>query len=49
MIIEFKIYNEELENHKEFNNFTDFCDSFELIRGITNIEEENENVGQFKV
>lgn len=45
----FKIYNEELENQKEFDNFTDFCDTFELIRGKTKNEEEDQIVGQFKV
>ena len=45
--LEFKIYNEELEI--EYNNFMDFAETFELIRAKTNVDEEDEMVGQFKV
>ena len=44
-----QIYTDELEKHKCFDYFTDFCERFELIRGKTTSEEENITVGEFKV
>ncbi|CAF0722705.1 unnamed protein product [Brachionus calyciflorus] len=43
-----KIYHHEIENETCFENFTDFCETFELYRGKTNSEEEHEIVGEFK-
>ena len=44
-----KIFKEELEKQKKYENLTDFCDTFELMRGKSLNEEENEIVGEFKV
>lgn len=37
-----------MEKSKKFDYFRDFCEAFNLFRGKTNSEEENEIVGEFK-
>ena len=37
-----------MESFELYEGFTDFCRTFELIRGKTKLEEENEIVGEFK-
>ena len=37
-----------MENQKNFDFFTDFCETFQLYRGKTSNEEENTIVGEFK-
>lgn len=44
-----KIFNDELENQKCFDYFSDFCQTFELVRGKTTCDEEHVIVGEFKV
>lgn len=43
-----KIYTHPLEFEEFYENFTDFCQTFELSRGKTKFDEENEIVGEFK-
>lgn len=43
-----KIYPCSLESLEIFQGFTDFCRTFELYRGKTKLDEENEIVGEFK-
>ena len=43
-----KIYAYPLEIHETFEGFSDFCRTFEVTRGKTKFEEENEIVGEFK-
>jgi hypothetical protein len=39
-----------LEKYQQFDHFTDFCDTFQLVRGkTTNEESESDTVGEFKV
>ncbi|CAF3639300.1 unnamed protein product [Adineta steineri] len=42
------IYSHPLELYRFYEGFTDFCRTFELFRGKTKFEEENEIVGEFK-
>jgi dysferlin len=37
-----------LELHEIYEGFSDFCRTFQLSRGKTKFEEENEIVGEFK-
>ena len=37
-----------MEKQKRFEYFTDFCETFDLVRGKTTNEEEFEAVGEFK-
>ena len=46
--MKFKIYPHPLESYESYGGFNDFCRSFELFRGKTKFEEENEIVGEFK-
>ena len=45
----FQIFTTALEKVTDFNDFTDFCSQFELLRGKSTEEEESNVVGQFKV
>ncbi|CAF1425575.1 unnamed protein product [Adineta ricciae] len=42
------ILNHPLELHEIYEGFSDFCRTFQLSRGKTKFEEENEIVGEFK-
>ncbi|CAF1161705.1 unnamed protein product [Rotaria sp. Silwood1] len=42
------IYSHPLELFEFYEGFNDFCRTFELFRGKTKFEEENEIVGEFK-
>ncbi|CAF0920234.1 unnamed protein product [Rotaria sordida] len=42
------IYSHPLELYEFYEGFNDFCRTFELSRGKTKFEEENEIVGEFK-
>lgn len=44
-----QVFRDELEKQKKYANLTDFCDTFEFMRGKCLNEEENETVGEFKV
>lgn len=44
-----QLYRTELEKAEYFSNFSDFCNTFELSRGKDEEEEDNNNVGEFKV
>ncbi len=44
-----QIFDKELENENKYENFTDFCETFNLKRGKTSTDEENETIGEFKV
>ncbi|CAF4447176.1 unnamed protein product, partial [Adineta steineri] len=41
------IYSHPLELYRFYEGFTDFCRTFELFRGKTKFEEENEIVVEF--
>uniref|UniRef100_A0A8B9TAH3 Myoferlin n=1 Tax=Anas platyrhynchos TaxID=8839 RepID=A0A8B9TAH3_ANAPL len=43
-----KVYDCELEKVPEFNNLTDFCDTFKLYRGKTEDGDDPSVVGEFK-
>ncbi|UJR29942.1 hypothetical protein I4U23_017489 [Adineta vaga] len=43
-----KIYPSSLESLEFYEGFNDFCQTFQLYRGKTKFEEENEIVGEFK-
>lgn len=45
----FKVYDCELEKVPEFNNLTDFCDTFKLYRGKSEESDDPSVVGEFKV
>lgn len=45
----FKVYDCELEKVPEFNNLTDFCDTFKLYRGKSEDSDDPSVVGEFKV
>ncbi|CAF4992026.1 unnamed protein product, partial [Rotaria magnacalcarata] len=42
------ILSHPLELHDIYEGFSDFCRTFQLSRGKTKFEEENEIVGEFK-
>ncbi|CAF0790229.1 unnamed protein product, partial [Didymodactylos carnosus] len=42
------VYPFPLESHDLYQGFSDFCMTFQLSRGKTQFEEENEIVGEFK-
>ncbi|OXB67404.1 hypothetical protein ASZ78_010962 [Callipepla squamata] len=43
-----KVYDCELEKVPEFNNLTDFCDTFKLYRGKSEDSDDPSVVGEFK-
>uniref|UniRef100_A0A8C0VQA2 Myoferlin n=1 Tax=Cyanistes caeruleus TaxID=156563 RepID=A0A8C0VQA2_CYACU len=43
-----KVYDCELEKVPEFNNLTDFCDTFKLYRGKSEESDDPSVVGEFK-
>ncbi|XP_048361816.1 myoferlin isoform X1 [Sphaerodactylus townsendi] len=43
-----KVYNCELENVAEFRSLTDFCDTFKLLRGKSEENDDPTVVGEFK-
>uniref|UniRef100_A0A8C2UBS7 Myoferlin n=1 Tax=Coturnix japonica TaxID=93934 RepID=A0A8C2UBS7_COTJA len=43
-----KVYDCELEKVPEFNNLTDFCDTFKLYRGKSEDNDDPSVVGEFK-
>ncbi|KAK3589425.1 hypothetical protein CHS0354_020754 [Potamilus streckersoni] len=42
------VYDNELEKCEKFGDFTDFCETFEIVRGKDEEEEESNTVGEFK-
>ena len=44
-----QLYNTELEKVENHDNFSDFCNTFELSRGKDDDDDEGNVVGEFKV
>ena len=44
-----QVYDCALEDIPEFNGFTDFCDTFQIMAGDDDDDEGQEVIGEFKV
>lgn len=44
-----QVYPTELEKVPEFKGFSDFCHTFNLVRGKNIEDEESNQIGEFKV
>jgi len=41
------VYNQELESAKKFQGFTDFCQTFKMLRGKSSATAENEKASKY--
>ena len=44
-----KMLDGALEDQPEYNGFTDFCDTFQIMHGDDSDDEGQEVIGEFKV